>query len=78
MKTIENKCEHKVVKFIGMQKTMNGVKYALGNCYYCKTTIVITNKYRKVIGKVYEVIPQETKGFNSSNSIKLKDKELNL
>jgi len=56
MKTIEKRCEHKVVRFLGMQDTGKGVKIPLGNCYYCKFTIVITDKYRNVIGKVYEKV----------------------
>jgi len=58
MKTIENKCDHKVVKFIGMQRTLKGIKIPLGSCYYCNTTLVITKKYRKVSGIVYEIKPK--------------------
>ena len=56
MKTIENKCEHKTVRFLGMQETGKETYIPLANCYYCKSTITITDKYRNVIGKVYEKV----------------------
>jgi len=55
MKTIENKCEHKVVKYLGKIKAPEGILISLGKGYYCKENIMVTNKYRKVVGNVYEV-----------------------
>ncbi len=61
MTTIENKlCNegiHEILKFIGMQETLQD-DLSIGNCFYCHSTIVITDKYRNVSGKVYELRPQ--------------------
>lgn len=48
-KTLENRCTHKVLKFIGMQEFPRH-KIKLGNCYYCHSTRsinMITDKFLK-------------------------------
>lgn len=53
-KNLENKCKHEFVKFVRMQE---GLDIPLGNCYKCKNTIIITDKYRHTHNGVYELIP---------------------
>lgn len=58
MKSIKNKvedCEHPIIKRIGDKLEGEPEGSTVGTCYYCKGTLIISSKYREVIGGVYEL-----------------------
>lgn len=66
-KTIENKCRHEIIRFIGTQTgvgNLNNFFY----CHYCTLRAKITDKYRQVLKDVYELIVKE--GENEKSPLK--------
>lgn len=58
MKTIENKannCNHQYLLKIGKKDDGKGGYFLIGNCKNCNSTIKITDKYRHMIGKIYQL-----------------------
>ncbi len=54
----ENECKHEIIRSIGTQKgvgNLNNFFY----CHYCTLRAKVTDKYRKVLNDVYELISEE-------------------
>ena len=49
------KCEHSLVKYIGMQELLDGKILFLGDCLGCKSTITIDENYLLVVEKDFDL-----------------------
>ncbi len=60
-KTIDNKCregKHKLLRWIGNQEGVGNVN-GFYHCCDCYLKVEVTDKYRKVLNDVYELISEE-------------------
>jgi len=66
MKTLEDNCNHQFLLKIGEQEDgtkkrhehsshREGGYFPIGNCKSCNSTINISDKYRHMIGKIYQL-----------------------
>ena len=57
MTDLGDKCKHEVVGVINL-KDAGQSELLTGACYNCPDNVTITDEYRIVSGKVYELVPQ--------------------
>ena len=55
MKTLVDNCNHKYLLKIGEQDDGKGGYFLIGNCRDCNNTITISDKYKRMIGKFYQL-----------------------